>query len=330
VETLVECVPNLSVANDIATLDAVSAVISQHGGTWLLDRTSDVDHARSVFTLAGYPGPVMTAMEAAVGVAIERIDMRSQRGQHPRIGAVDVIPFIPLGDTTMEQCVQGAREFAARIAARFELPVYLYGRAAQHPGRNLADLRRPGFEGLDAAMRGPGHTPDLGPSSPHPTAGATAVGVRPFLIAFNIQLSTTDVSVARRIAGRIRERDGGLPAVQALGLELRSQGCTQLSMNLLDHQRMPLWTVWEAAERLAAAEHISLLDSELIGLAPMGSLLAVADHIGVPAFHPPERRSAEAAAWLRIRRFEPEMVLERRLHSVRAMPSAGPAAPSGD
>ena len=317
-ETLVECVPNISEGSDESTLDAISAVIDDHAGAWLLDRTADPDHDRSVFTMAGFPGRVMGAMESALEIAIERVDMRQQQGRHPRIGAVDVIPFIPLGDTTMEQCVAGAREFAERIADRFELPVYLYAEAAQRPERRvLAKIRRPGFEGLAEAMAEPDRVPDFGPARPHPSAGATVVGARPFLIAFNIQLSTTDVAVAKRIAGRIRERDGGLPAVQALGIDLASQGCAQLSMNILDHERTPLWRVWEEAERLASDERTSLLDSELIGLAPAAALVEVADHIDSGSFHPAERRISEAAGWLRIRRFDPNMVLEVRLARAR-------------
>ena len=317
-ESFVECVPNLSEGTDRATLDAIADSIEGHAGAWLLDRTADPDHGRAVFTLAGFPGRVMSAMEAAVGVAVERIDMNAQSGRHPRIGAVDVIPFVPLGDTTMEQCVAGAEAFAQRIAERFELPVYLYARAARSPGREkLAQIRRPGYEGLAEAMVQPGGEPDFGPARPHPTAGATVVGARPFLIAWNIQLSTTDVDVARRLAARMRERDGGLPAVQALGIDLASQGCTQLSMNVLDHEATPLWRVWEEAERLAADEGVSLLDSELIGLAPAAALVAVADHIGSGSFHTAEQRLHEAAAWLRIRRWDPSMVLEVRLVQVR-------------
>jgi glutamate formiminotransferase len=317
-ESFVECVPNVSEGTDTATLDAIAETLERHAGTWLLDRTADLDHGRAVFTLTGYPGRVMSAMEAAVGVAIERIDMNRQQGRHPRIGAVDVVPFVPLGDTTMVQCASGAQEFAARIADRFELPVYLYAEAARRPERAiLAAVRRPGYEGLAEAMALPGGEPDYGPAHPHPTAGATAVGARPFLIAYNIQLSTTDVRVARRIAARIRERDGGLPAVQALGIDLVSQGCVQLSMNLLDHETTPLWQVWEEAERLAADEGVSLLDSELIGLAPAAALVAVADHIGSGSFHTAEQRLREAASWLRIRRFDPSMVLEVRLAQAR-------------
>lgn len=317
-ESFVECVPNISEGADDATLDALASALGGHAGAWLLDRTADVDHDRSVYTLAGYPGRVMGAMESAVEVALERIDMRQHHGRHPRIGAVDVIPFIPLGDTTMEQCVAGARDFAERLADRFDLPVYLYGEAALRPERRiLAHVRRPGFEGLAQAMARPGGDPDCGPAQPHPSAGATVVGARPFLIAWNIQLSTTDVAVARRIAGRIRERDGGLPAVQALGIDLASQGCSQLSMNILDHEQTPIWRVWEEAERLAAEEGVSLLDSELIGLAPARALVDVADHIGSASFHTAEQRLLEAAGYLRIRRFDPNMVLEVRLAQAR-------------
>ncbi len=324
-ESFVECVPNVSEGTDRATLDAIATSIEDVAGTWLLDRTADPDHGRAVYIVAGYPGRVMHAMEAAVGVAIERIDMNRQVGRHPRIGAVDVIPFVPLGDTTMERCVAGARDFAARIAERYDLPVYLYARAAATPAREiLAHVRRPRYEGLAEAMATPEGAPDFGPPRPHPTAGATVVGARPFLIAYNIQLSTTDVAVARRIAARIRERDGGLPAVQALGIELASQGCAQLSMNVLDHETTPLWQVWETAERLAAEERVSLLDSELIGLAPAAALVAVADHIGSGSFHTAERRLAEAAAWLRIRRFDPSMVLEVRLAQARGEGASSP------
>ncbi len=317
-ESLVECVPNFSEGTNQETLDAIGAAIQGKAGSWLLDRTSDPDHDRSVFTLAGFPGRVMGAMESAVGTAIERIDMRQHRGLHPRIGAVDIIPFVPLGDTTMAQCVGGARAFAERLADRFQLPVYLYAEAAQRQDRlALAAIRRPGFEGLTVAMARSECKPDFGPSSPHPTAGATAVGARLFLIAFNVQLSTTDVAVARRMAARIRERDGGLGAVQALGIDLASQGCAQLSMNILDHQRTPLWRIWEEAQRLAAEERVSLLDSELVGLLPAAALVEVADHIGSSSFHPAERRVTEAAAWLRIRRFDPDMILEVRLERAR-------------
>jgi glutamate formiminotransferase len=318
-ESLVECVPNFSEGSRLETLEAIAQALRSQGGVWLLDQTADADHERSVYTMAGFPGPVMTAMRQAAEVAVERIDMRLQHGSHPRIGALDVVPFVPLGDTTMEQCVEGARQFGAALAEALDLPVFLYAEAAWRADRRvLADIRRPGFEGLAAAMATPGHAPDFGPSRPHPTAGASIVGARPFLIAWNIQLSSTDVAIARRLAGRVRERDGGLPAVQALGVDLASQGCVQLSMNLLDYRTTPLWRIWETVELLARAEGVSMLDSELIGLAPAAALLDVADHIGVASGRLFEDRVREAAGWLRIRRYEPGMVLELRLAAARS------------
>lgn len=317
-EGLLECVPNVSEGRDGATLDAIAAPFVGHPGAWLLDRTSDLDHGRSVFTVAGEPGQVLAAMSDAVEIAIGRIDMRRQHGQHPRIGAVDVVPFIPLGGTTMERCICDARDFAAIVAERFALPVFLYASAARREDRHaLSAIRRPGFEGLATAMLTSGGAPDLGPRRPHPSAGAVAIGARPFLIAFNARLSSLDVTVARRMASRIRERDGGLPAVQALGLELPSKGHVQLSMNLLDHERTPLWTVWEESQRLAAAEGVKIMDSELIGLAPLAALLDVADHIGVPSSTAVPYRLSQAGQWLRIRDFDPSMALELRLTARR-------------
>ncbi len=280
----------------------------------LLDRTADADHERSVLTFAGRPEAVMAAMQALAIEAVARIDMRTQHGLHPRIGALDVVPFVPLGDTEMATCVALARDFGAWLAARFELPVLLYARAATRPDRRLlADIRRPGFEGLAVALAATGGEPDLGPARPHPTAGATVVGARPFLVAWNIQLETRDIAVARRIAAAIRERDGGLPAVQALGIPLVSAGCVQVSMNLLDHERTPMWRVLERVRALADNAGVEVRDSELIGLAPIGAFLGTADHIGTPRTLPSEDRVLEAARWLVIRDASPGMALELRM-----------------
>ena len=197
------------------------AVVAATPDVHLLDRTSDVDHNRSVLTFAGEAEAVAVAMEGAVEVAIAQIDMEQHEGQHPRIGAVDVIPFVPLGETTMDECVELARRFGAHIAERFELPVYLYAKAATRAERIiLADIRKPQYEGLKTEISHLGREPDFGPARMHPSAGAVAVGARPFLIAFNINLESSDVDLAKRIAHRIRERSGGLPRVQALGLYL--------------------------------------------------------------------------------------------------------------
>jgi glutamate formiminotransferase len=276
-----------------------------------------------VLTLAGEPDAVAEAMEDAVAVAVRLIDLRHHEGQHPRIGAVDVVPFVPLGDTTMDECVALARRFGARIAARFDLPVYLYAQAATRADRVvLADVRRPQFEGLREQIGEPEREPDFGPARVHPSAGAVAVGARPFLIAYNIDLASADVEMAKRIARRVRASSGGLPRVQALGLYLDERSCAQVSMNLLDFTITPLWVVWEAVRALAADEGVELRGSELIGLAPIAALMAVADHIDAPADAPVEARLAAGAAWLRIRDFEPTMALELRLAAAMARPAS--------
>lgn len=316
---LVECVPNFSEGRRHEVVDAIAAAVVGTDGAQLLDQTSDVDHNRSVLTFAGPAEAVVAAMDAAVARAIELIDMNRHDGQHPRIGAVDVIPFVPLGDTPMEDCVALARDFGRGIAARFELPVYLYARAATRPDREvLADIRRPQYEGLRELISQPEHAPDYGPARLHPTAGAVAVGARPFLIAYNINLESADVELAKRIARRVRERSGGLPRVQALGLHLEDLGCAQVSMNLLDHTVTPMWLVWETVGSLARAEGVQLRESELIGLAPLAALVEVADHARVPADLPVEERTRRAAEWLRIRDFHPAMALETRLAAAAA------------
>jgi glutamate formiminotransferase / 5-formyltetrahydrofolate cyclo-ligase len=311
---LVECVPNVSEGRRPQVVDAIAEAITRAPGAHLLDRTSDVDHNRSVLTFAGEEAAVAEAMENALGAAIARIDMTAHEGRHPRLGAVDVIPFVPLGDTTMDDCVALARRFGAHVADHFDLPVYLYAAAASRPERRvLADIRRPQFEGLAAMMAAPGGEPDFGPPTPHPTAGAVVIGARPFLIAWNINLESADVALAKRIAGAIRERDGGLPRVQALGLLLDDLGVAQVSMNLLDTSITPIWRVWETVESLAREAGVALRESELIGLAPQSAILSAADRAGVPADAPLEARLAEGAAAVRIRAFTPDMALELRL-----------------
>ncbi len=311
---LVECVPNFSEGRRANVVDALAAEVSATRGAQLLDRTSDPDHNRSVLTFAGPADSVTAAMESAVARAIELIDMERHEGQHPRIGAVDVIPFVPLGETPMDDCVALARDFGRRIAERFELPVYLYAKAALRPERDvLADIRRPQYEGLKELIARPEHAPDFGPARMHPSAGAVAVGARPFLIAYNINLETRDVELAKRIARRVRERSGGLPRVQALGLYLDDLACAQVSMNLLDHAVTPLSLVWETVVGLAGAEGVNVRESELIGLCPLAALLEVADHAGVSAALTDDARIERAAEWLRIRDFTPGMALEMRL-----------------
>ena len=321
---LVESVPNVSEGRRLDVVERLVTAIGSVPGVYLLDRTSDPSHNRSVFTLAGEHEAVADALERLVAAAIHDIDMDTHDGEHPRIGAVDVIPFVPLGSTTIDDCVELARAFGARIAARFDLPVYLYARAATRGDREkLADVRRGQYEALKVEIAQRGREPDFGPARLHPSAGAVAVGARPFLIAYNINLASDDVDLAKRIARRVRESGGGLPRLQANGFEVREPerghpSRAQVSMNLLDFAVTPLWLVWDTVRELAAEDGIDLAESELIGLAPLAAFLAVAEHAGAPADDPVERRLAAAAAYLRLRDFSPSQALELRLEAARA------------
>lgn len=322
---LIESVPNVSEGRRLDVVERLAAAIEAVPGVFLLDRTSDASHNRSVFTLAGEHGPVSDALEGLVAVAIHEIDMNVHIGEHPRIGAVDVIPFVPLAATTMDDCIELARAFGERIARRFDLPVYLYADAASRPERvKLADVRRGQYEGLRLEVSQRGREPDFGPARLHPSAGAVAVGARPFLIAYNINLASADLELARRIARRIRESGGGLPRVQGNGFWIAELGRAQVSMNLLDFAVTPLWLVWDTVREVAAEDGVELAESELIGLAPLAAFLAVADRAGAPAEDPIERRLASAAAYLRLRDFSPMQALELRLEAARAAQPAGP------
>jgi glutamate formiminotransferase len=324
---LIESVPNVSEGRRADVVDRMAGAIETVRGVYLLDRTSDASHNRSVFTLAGEHEPVQDALEQLVASAIREIDMDAHAGEHPRIGAVDVIPFVPLAATTMDQCIDVARAFGRRIAARFELPVYFYANAATRPERiKLADVRRGQYEGLREEVSTRGREPDAGPSRLHPSAGAVAVGARPFLIAFNINLASEDVELAKRVARRVRESGGGLPKVQANGFWIGELRRAQVSMNLLDFAVTPLWLVWETVRDIAAEDGVDVAESELIGLAPLGAFLAVADRAGAPPEDTIERQLAAAARYLRLRDFSPMQALELRLEAARA---ADPPTPRG-
>jgi glutamate formiminotransferase len=328
---LVESVPNVSEGRRPEVVDRLAAAITSVPGVFLLDRTSDPSHNRSVFTLAGEDAAVTEALERLVAAAIDQIDMDVHEGEHPRIGAVDVVPFIPLGSTGMDDCIELARAFGSRIASRFDLPVYLYARAAMRSDREkLADVRRGQYEGLRSEIGQRGREPDFGPSRLHPSAGAVAVGARPFLIAYNINLASDDVDLAKRIARRVRESGGGLPRLQANGFEVREPERghpvrAQVSMNLLDFSVTPLWLVWDSVRSLAAEDGVEPAESELIGLAPLAAFLDVADHAGAPDDDPVERRLAAAASYLRLRDFSPSQALELRLDAARGERDDGPA-----
>ncbi|HET7726688.1 MAG TPA: glutamate formimidoyltransferase [Candidatus Limnocylindrales bacterium] len=321
---LVESVPNVSEGRRLEVVDRLAAAITSVPGVFLLDRTSDASHNRSVFTIAGEDADVSAALEQLVAAAIDDIDMERHWGEHPRIGAVDVVPFVPLANTPMSACVELARRFGQRIATRFALPVYLYAEAAQRGDRvRLADVRRGQYEGLKAEIAQHGREPDFGPTRMHPRAGAIAVGARPFLIAWNINLATDDVELAKRIARRVRESGGGLPKVQANGFRVEEPERghpvrAQVSMNLLDFSVTPIWLVWEMVAALAAEDGVEAAESELIGLAPLAALLDVADHAGADPRAPVEERLAGAAAAIRLRDFDPLLALELRLEAARS------------
>jgi glutamate formiminotransferase / 5-formyltetrahydrofolate cyclo-ligase len=322
---LIESVPNVSEGRRLEVVDRLAGAIDAVPGVYLLDRTSDASHNRSVFTLAGEHRPVSDALEGLVETAIHEIDMNTHVGEHPRIGAVDVIPFVPLAATTIGDCIELARAFGQRLASRFDLPVYLYASAASRTDRvRLADVRRGQYEGLRLEVGQHGREPDFGPAHLHPSAGAVAVGARPFLIAYNINLASTDVELAKRIARRVRESGGGLPRVQANGFWIEELGRAQVSMNLLDFNVTPLWLVWETVRDVAAEDGVELAESELIGLAPLASFLAVADRAGAPSEETIERRLANAAAYLRLRDYSPMQALELRLEAARASHPADP------
>jgi glutamate formiminotransferase len=327
-DRLVESVPNVSEGRRLDVVERLASAITSIPEVHLLDRTSDASHNRSVFTLAGPAGPVADALDRLVGAAIDEIDMTTHRGEHPRIGAVDVIPFVPLGETTMDEAVAMARAFGRRIAERHDLPVYLYAAAAARPERvKLADVRRGQYEGLRAEITQRGREPDFGPARMHPTAGAVAVGARPFLIAYNINLDSPDKDLAVRIARRVRESGGGLPKVQGNGFFIEELDRAQVSMNILDFRTTPLWQAWETVRAEAAEDEVELAESELIGLAPLAAFLDVADHAGTDRDAPIDARLAAAAAFLKLRDFSPLQALELRLDAARSGSTRAKVAP---
>lgn len=274
---LIESVPNVSEGRRQDVIEQVAAAIRAVPGVRLLDVSSDAAHNRSVYTMVGDERALKEAVLALVAAALERIDLREHRGAHPRIGAVDVVPFVPVEDVTMEDCVALAREVAAALAERFALPVYLYEEAATVPGRrNLEDIRRGEFEGLAEKMTDPAWAPDFGPPRPHPTAGATVVGARMPLIAYNVNLATDRLEVAKQIAAAVRFSSGGFRFVKAMGVKLEDRGLVQVSMNLTNYQKTPIFRVFDLVKREAARYGVAVLESEIVGLVPEAALLAAA------------------------------------------------------
>ncbi len=304
---LIEAVPNVSEGRRREVIDTLAAAVAGAPGATLLDVSSDAAHNRTVFTLVGDAVGLKGALLELYAAALARIDLRTHTGVHPRIGAVDVVPFVPLGAAGMPACVALAAEFGETVARRFDLPVYLYEQAARAPDRRkLERIRRGGFENLTAKMRDPAWCPDFGPAEPHPTGGATVIGARRLLVAFNVNLDTGDLDIARRVARAVRSSDGGLDAVKAIGVRTARPDVVQVSMNLVDFERTPLHRAFEAVREEAAAHGVAVRDSEIVGLAPAAALL--------PA----------AARALRLDGFAPRRVLDLRLPA-REAPPAPPA-----
>jgi glutamate formiminotransferase / formiminotetrahydrofolate cyclodeaminase len=294
---LVECVPNFSEGRVTAKVDAIVNAMRAVPGVYLLARESDADHNRSVVTLAGEPEAVRDAVVLGVGKAAEVIDLTRQTGAHPRIGATDVVPFVPIHNVTIEDCVKLAHEAAQEIWNRYQIPVYLYEAAAQWPERtNLENIRRGQFEGLrEEVQRNPQRAPDFGEPRLHPTAGATVVGARKFLIAYNINLNTADLDIAKRIAKTIRFSSGGMPCVKAMGVDLRARNLAQVSMNLTDFEQTGVHTVFERVKNEAERLGVGIVGSEIVGLIPRRAIEMTAEH------------------FLKVENFSSAQVLENRL-----------------
>jgi glutamate formiminotransferase len=275
---VIECVPNVSEGRRPEVVAAMADAIAAVDGVRLLDHSSDESHHRTVFTFAGDAAGVERAVLALFERAVAAIDLRTHRGEHPRMGAVDVVPFVPIEGVTMAECVALARTVGAAVADRFKVPVYLYEEASTDPARrNLEDIRRGEFEGLAAKMASAGWAPDFGPATPHPSAGATVIGARMALIAYNINLATNRLDVAKKIAAAIRHSSGGYRFVKAMGITLEDRGIVQVSMNLTNYEKTPIFRVFATVKREAERYGVAVLESEIVGLVPSAALNAAAE-----------------------------------------------------
>jgi glutamate formiminotransferase len=293
---LIECVPNVSEGRRAEVVAAMVEAIRGVPGVRLLDHSSDPSHNRSVFTLVGDSAGLERAVLELFERAMADIDLRTHKGEHPRLGAVDVVPFIPIEGVTMADCVALAKRVGAEVAARFGVPVYLYEEASVNPARkNLEDIRRGEFEGLTARMTTPEWAPDFGPTAPHPSAGASVIGARMPLIAYNVNLATDRLDVAKKIAAAIRHSSGGFRYVKAAGFMLEERGIVQVSMNLTNYEKTPIFRVFETVKREAKRYGVSILESEIVGLVPGAALNAAAEF------------------YLQIGGFKPEQILENKL-----------------
>lgn len=294
-EKIVECVPNFSEGRNGKVIEKIADAF-RVDGVKLLDYSADVDHNRSVFTVAGEPTELAEAVINAVGVAKDNIDLTKQSGEHPRIGAADVVPFVPIKNVSVEETVELSKFVGQQIATRHGVPVYLYEKSATAANRvNLADIRKGQFEGLSEKMKAEEWKPDFGNPEPHPTAGATVVGCRPFLVAFNVNLDTPDVEIATKIARRVRFINGGLRFVKALGVKLNSRNVAQVTMNLTDYTKTPVYAAFETVRMEARRYGVNVIGTEIIGLIPQQALLDCVEY------------------YLQIENFSSDKVLENNL-----------------
>lgn len=293
---ILECVPNFSEGRDQEKIEKIVRPFRKTEGVKLLDYSADKDHNRLVVTVIGNPAGLKASVLEAMSTAIDLIDMNKHKGEHPRIGAVDVVPFTPVKDVTMEEAVELSREVAREAAKKFNLPIYLYEEAATKPERkNLANIRKGEFEGLAEKIKKPEWKPDFGPAQMHPTAGATVMGARMPLVAFNVNLDTDNLEIARAIARRVRHSGGGLRYCKAIGVDLKERGIVQISMNMTDYTKTSLYQSFEMIKFEAKRYGVNVIGSELIGLLPAQALFDVAEY------------------YLRLENFSPAQIMENRL-----------------
>ncbi len=293
---IVECVPNFSEGRRKDVIDEILFPFNDQKGCHLFDARADEDHNRLVVSLAGDPEAIQNALLAAAKKAFSLIDMNTHSGAHPRIGALDVVPFTPLKNITMEECVQIAHDFGKRLNSETGVPVYFYENAALRPERkNLENIRKGQYEALKSLVSDPERVPDIGGPQLHPTAGATVVGARKFLVAFNVNLGTSRIEVAKEIARAIRFSGGGLAHVKAIGLSLEERGLVQVSINIVDHEKNPLYRVLEMVRIEAARWGVSVIETEIYGMVPASAL------------------NDSASRYLQIAGFQPDQVIELKL-----------------
>jgi glutamate formiminotransferase / 5-formyltetrahydrofolate cyclo-ligase len=293
---IIECVPNFSEGRDSGKIEKIASSFRGRKGVKLLDIQKDGDHNRSVITVVGEPGPLKDAVLAAVGKAIELIDMGLHKGQHPRMGAVDVIPFIPIKNVTMEEAIELSKDVAKAVWETYKFPVILYEASATSQERqNLANVRKGQFEGMPAKLKLPAWKPDFGERKIHPTAGVVAIGARMPLVAFNVNLDTSNIEIANAIAKTVRHISGGLRYCKAMGVELKERGITQVSMNMTDFTKTPLYLAFELVRIEAKRYGVNVVGSEIVGLVPMDAIVET------------------AAYYMGLENFSTEQVLEARI-----------------